>query len=33
MPAASGWLKLRSGSRYRPVPQAAERVFTITIET
>jgi hypothetical protein len=33
MPAASGWLKLRSGSRYRPVIQAADRVFTITIET
>jgi hypothetical protein len=33
IPAASGWLKFRSGSRHRPVSQSAARLFTLTIET
>ena len=33
VPAAVGWLKFRSGSRFGPVAQTDERVFIISIET
>jgi hypothetical protein len=33
LPAHAGWLKFRSGSRDNPVVQAANRVFTVSVDT
>ena len=30
--ALGGWVRLRSGGRDRPIPQAADRVFTILVD-